>query len=552
MTVSSVPTAGGPPIELRFLGAANTVTGSCLELLLPGGRLLVDCGLFQGPKALQALNFAPFPIDPARIDAVVLTHAHVDHVGLFPKLARDGFRKRAFATPATCDLLAWILTDSGAIHESEAERINRRNRKRDQPDVLPLYTVDDAQASLRRLVPTARDAWFEPLPGTRARLRNAGHILGSAWLELEVGLEPDRPPLRIVVSGDIGPPDKTLTFDPDRPERADVLVMESTYGDRERPPVDEAARRAALAAEVRDAMAAGGNLIIPAFAVERSQELIHDLLALSRRREIPDLRIFLDSPLAHRATDVFRRHARELEIQDAGAAALDGPNLHIVETVEQSKAIGRVHSGAIVIAGSGMCEAGRVKHHLKDHLWRPQSTVLFVGYQAPGTLGQLIRSGAERVRIHGEEVVVRARIRALEAYSGHADRTDLIAWAKPVVADARAIFLVHGEPAAIASLRGGLVEAGAEAPRILVPELDERFALRGARAALAAERLPPAAPERRADAELRRALASGRDWHNDYAALVLEVHRALLAAGDDASRRRMLERVREAIAADGP
>jgi metallo-beta-lactamase family protein len=543
---SSPQIAGGPPVELRFLGAANTVTGSCLELLLPGGRLLVDCGLFQGPKALQALNFAPFPIDPASIDAVILTHAHVDHVGLFPKLARDGFRKRAFATPATCDLLAWILTDSGAIHESEAERINRRNRKRDQPDVLPLYTADDAQASLRRVVPTERETWFEPVPGTRARLRNAGHILGSGWLELEVARAPGEAPLRIVVSGDIGPPDKTLTFDPVRPEAADILVMEATYGDRDRPPADEAGRRAALAAEVHDAMAAGGNLIIPAFAVERSQELIHDLLVLSRRRQIPDLQIFLDSPLAHRATDVFRRHARELEIQDGGAA-LDGPNLHIVETVEQSKAIGRVHSGAIVIAGSGMCEAGRVKHHLKDHLWRSQSTVLFVGYQAPGTLGQLIRSGAERVRIHGEEVVVRARIRALEGYSGHADRSDLIAWAKPVLAGARAIFLVHGEAAAIASLRGGLVEAGAEASRILVPELDERFALQGAGAALAASRLPTAGPERRADAELRRALASGRDWHNDYAALVLEVHRALLAAGDDASRRRMLERVRAAI-----
>lgn len=539
--------AGGPPIELRFLGAANTVTGSCLELTLPGGRLLVDCGLFQGPKALQALNFAPLPVDPTTVDAVVLTHAHVDHVGLFPKLVRDGFRRRAFATPATCDLLEWILTDSGAIHESEAERLNRRNRKRDQPDVLPLYTVADAEASLRRLVPTPRDRWFEPVSGTRARLRNAGHILGSSWLELEVARAPGARPVRIVVSGDLGPPDKTLAHDPSQPEAADILVIEATYGDRDRPAIDEAARRGALAAEVRAAIGAGGNLIIPAFAVERSQELIHDLLALSRLREIPEARIFLDSPLAHRATDVFRRHAAELDTK-LGAAALEGPNLHIVETVEQSKAIARIRSGAIIIAGSGMCEAGRVKHHLKDHLWRADSTVLFVGYQAPGTLGQLIRSGTERVRIHGEEIVVRARIRALDGYSGHADRGDLLAWAKPLLATAQAIFLVHGEAAALASLRAALIDAGAEAARIRVPELDDRFRARGAADAIEIESLAMAAAGRRSNDELRRALGSGRDWHNDYASLVLEVHRSLLAAPNDATRRRMLEAVRAAIA----
>jgi metallo-beta-lactamase family protein len=542
--MSSDIQAAGPPLELRFLGAANTVTGSCLELTLPGGRLLVDCGLFQGPKALQALNFAPLPVDPSAIDAVVLTHAHVDHVGLFPKLVRDGFRKRAYATPATCDLLEWILTDSGAIHESEAERLNRRNRKREQPDVAPLYTVADAEQSLRRLVPMPRDRWFDVLPGTRARLRNAGHILGSSWLELEVGRAPGDRPVRIVVSGDLGPPDKTLAHDPSPPDGADIVVMEATYGDRERPAMDEAARREALAVEVREAMAAGGNLIIPAFAVERSQELIHDLLALSRRRQIPGIRIFLDSPLAHRATDVFRRHAAELDTTD-GAAALDGPNLHIVETVEQSKAIGRIQSGAIIIAGSGMCDAGRVKHHLKDHLWRTGSTVLFVGYQAPGTLGQLIRSGAERVRIHGEEIVVRARVRSLEGYSGHADRGDLLDWARPLLG-ARAIFLVHGEAPALTSLRDALVASGADAARIRIPELDDRFATSGRPDALEIVALEATAG-RRSDAELRRALGSGRDWHNEYAALVLEVHRSLLAAPDDATRRRMLERVRDVL-----
>jgi metallo-beta-lactamase family protein len=549
--MSAAMAAGGPAIELAFHGAASTVTGSFLHLRLPGGAILVDCGLFQGPKALQALNHAPLPIDPGALDAVVLTHAHIDHAGLFPKLVRDGFHRRAFATPATCDLLNWILTDAAAIHEGEAERLNRRNRRRDQPDVQPLYTVADAERCLKRLAPVARGTWFDLVPGTRGRFHEAGHILGSAWLELEIGVSPGERPVKLVVSGDLGPPDKTLAFDPAplAGVEVDVLVMESTYGDRERPAIDEAGRRAALAREVCEAMAEGGNLLIPAFAVERSQELIHDLLVLSRRRQIPALRVFLDSPLAHRATDVFRRHVRELEIEGDGAAAFDGGNLHVVETVEQSKAIGRIRNGAVIIAGSGMCDAGRIKHHLKDHLWRPDSTVLFVGYQAPGTLGSLIRGGAERVRIHGEEVAVRARIRALETYSGHADRGDLLAWARPALPGLRALFLVHGEAAASTALRTAMIDAGADAARTFVPELDQRFALRGTAEALTVTTLPEAG--RRGDAELRRALTRGRDWHNDYAETVLEVHRALLATRDPDARRSLLDRVRAALAGGG-
>jgi metallo-beta-lactamase family protein len=537
--------AGGKDVEIVFHGAATTVTGSCMLMRLPGGPVLVDCGLFQGPKALQALNYARLPVDAGSLAAAILTHAHIDHAGMFPRLVREGFRRRAFSTAATCDLLAWVLTDAGAIHESEAERLNRRNRKRGAEDVTPLYTVADAERSLERLAPVAADAWFEPVPGTRARLRNAGHILGSAWLEMEIGGRPGEAPLRFAFSGDLGPPGKSLSFDPAPLGDVDVLVLESTYGDRDRPRIDEAGRRAALAVEVRDAMAAGGNLVIPSFAVERSQELLHDLLLLSRRREIPPVRIFLDSPLAHRATEVFRRHAKELDIDAGGAAAFDGPNLHVVETVEQSKSIGRVQSGAIIIAGSGMCDAGRVKHHLKDNLWRPQSTVLFVGYQAPGTLGHLIRNGAGRVRIHGEEVAVRARLRSLDFFSGHADRSDLLAWAREAAPKARAIFLVHGEAGSLASLRTGLVEGGADPARIHVPQLDERFVLRGRGEALVVEKLEP--DRRRADDELRQALASGRDWHNEYAQTVLDVRSALLAAPDDTTRRRMLDRVKAAL-----
>lgn len=535
------------PIELRFHGAAGTVTGSCLEIATTGGRMLVDCGLFQGPKALQALNWSALAVDPGVIDAIVLTHAHIDHVGLLPRLVAEGFRRRVFATPATCDLLRWVLLDAAAIQESEAERLSRRNERRDQGAIKPLYTVADAERTLERLVPTALGAWFEPMPSVRARLANAGHILGSAWLALELSGALGAAPLRVVVSGDLGPKDKTLAHDPQPPTEADVLVLEATYGDRDRPPIDEDGRRAALAEEMRAALAAGGNVVIPAFAVERSQELIHDLLVLQNRRAIPQAPIFLDSPLAHRATSVFRKHQRELEIDGGAGSAFDGPSLHVVETVDQSKAIGRIKSGAIVIAGSGMCDAGRVKHHLKDNLWRSDSTVLFVGYQVPGTLGHVIRSGAERVRIHGEEIAVKARIRSLDVYSGHADAGDLIAWAEPLLARVQEIFLVHGEADALAGLKRRLVERGVEAARIVIPEIDDRYVLRREAGRLVVESLAVPEAERRAGPVLRETLAAGRDWHNDYAAAVLALRQALTAARTEAERRAVLARLRAAL-----
>lgn len=538
--------------ELRFFGAAGTVTGSCLAITTPGGRLLVDCGLFQGPKALQALNWAPLPFDPAAIDAVIVTHAHIDHVGMLPRAVAQGFRRRAFATPATCDLLRWVLTDAAAIQESEAERSTRRNERRDLPMVTPLYTVEDAEQALRQLAPTALESWFEPMPAARGRLHDAGHILGAAWLELELYGAIGEPPLRLVHSGDLGPPNKTLAHDPVRPTQADILVLEGTYGDRERVAIDEEGRREALGREVNDALAAGGNLIIPAFAVERSQELIHDLLVLQNRRRIPAAPIFLDSPLAHRATDVFRRHQRDLEVEPGAGDAFDGPSLHIVETVDQSKAIGRVRSGAIIIAGSGMCDAGRVKHHLKDNLWRTDSTVLFVGYQVPGTLGHVIRSGTPRVRIHGEEVAVKARIRALDVYSGHADATDLVTWAEPVLAGAQAVFLVHGEASALAALRGRLIAKGVAADRIFVPEIDDCFVMRREDGRIIVAPRAAGASERRAGPALRQTLAAGRDWHNDYAAAVLAVRQALNDAGSEAERQAMLERLRQALETPRP
>lgn len=531
-------------IALDFFGAAGTVTGSCVRLVAPGGEILVDCGLFQGPDSLRALNWRELPFAPDRLAAVVLTHAHVDHSGLFPRLVREGFHGSAWGTPATCDLLRWVLPDSGAIQEADVERRNRRLEKAGRERVAPIYTRQDAERSLERLRPRRLDDWFEPAPGMRARFRNAGHILGAAFCEIEVDAKPR--PVRIVFSGDIGPPDKALQLDPAAPGPADVVALESTYGDRVRPALPEAARRAALRAEIAAGLAAGGNIVVPAFAVERTQELLADLMALMREGRLPAAQVFVDSPLASRATDVFARHAAELDLPRGAESPFRDPRLHFTDTVEQSKAIGRIRGGAIVLAGSGMCEAGRVKHHLKGHLWRTDATVLFCGYQAPGTLGDALKSGAPRVRIHGEEIAVRARIRSLEGYSGHADRDALVAWARPAAAEAGAVFLVHGEPPALDGLGDALVAAGVTRGRIHVPAMDQRFLLRFADGRWTA-RATRDAPARRLDRVQAAAVARGRDWHNDYAETVVAVREALERAGDDRARQRVLDRMRRAL-----
>lgn len=525
--------------SLHIHGAAGTVTGSCYRLVTQHGEILVECGLFQGPKSLRSLNYRRFPFDASAIAAALLTHAHIDHTGQFPKLALAGFRGRAWTTEATRDLLRWLLPDAGAIQESDVDRLNRRNRRRAEPAVAPIYTRADAEASLALLAPQPYETWFEPLKGVRARLRNAGHILGSAFIELEIAAEPR--PVRLTISGDIGPHEKALQPDPSAPAPCDILLLESTYGDRTRSRLGEDERRALLGREVAAGLKAGGNVIIPVFAVERTQEILGDIARLKHDRELANATIFLDSPLAGRATEVFHRHRRAL--QGANGHLFTTGDFRMVETVEQSKAIGRIRGGAIVLAGSGMCEAGRVKHHLKDHLWRPDSTVLFVGYQAPGTLGALIRDGAASVRIHGEEVKVKARIRTIDAYSGHADRDELVQWAQPTFAALGTALLVHGEPAAAAALAEALVGAGVDHARLLLPQLDQAFGIvfRNGRWE-AVPSLSPEAPRLEADQA-----TAGRDWHNDYAALLLDLRNALREETDDQRRRKLLGEVRRLI-----
>jgi metallo-beta-lactamase family protein len=516
---------------MDFHGAAGSVTGSCYRIAHPKGSFLVDCGMFQGSKTLTALNYRPLPFDPRALSFVLLTHAHIDHSGMLPRLTKAGFRGPILTTHSTGDLLSFMLPDSGSIQESEVERLNRRNQQRGQEKLQPVYTLEDAKACLDQLRDAPYEQWLKPGAGVRARFWNAGHILGSASLEVEIETgDKDGPVLRLLFSGDLGPTHKAFHPEPEAPEGFDYAIAESTYGGRDRPELPPQKRRAELRDAVKAALGRGGNLLIPSFAVERSQELMLDLAHLFRKGELPRSHVYVDSPLAVRATKVFMDHAKDLEDMEDGSP-FEIPNLHFVETIEQSKALNVIKGGAIILSASGMCEAGRIRHHLNHNLWRGESTVLFVGYQAPGTLGQLLVSGAKTVRIHGEEIVVRAVIDRLEGYSGHADGPELVSWIRERLPVRRGIFLTHGEQEGRAAFRDALVQAGCDGAKIFLPELDERFDLTAGRiAAPVPHRLPP----ERVDKE---------DWHNRYAAFVLDLRQRLIALADDADRERVLTRL---------
>jgi metallo-beta-lactamase family protein len=526
-------------VILRLCGAARTVTGSCYLFETAAGRLLVDCGLFQGPKTLKALNYSRFPFQPAEINAVLLTHAHIDHSGLLPKLVREGFRGPIMATQGTIDLCSFMLPDSGSIQESEVATLNRRNAARGRPEVLPIYTQADAIASLDAFRPVGYENWVTVMPGVRARYWNAGHLLGSASIEIEfAGEGAAGKPLRVLASGDIGPDAKLLEPDPEAPTGLDYVFSESTYGDEDRPAVTRKSRRDHLAAEVREAHAASGALLIPAFAVERTQELIVDLVDLMDLGELPPAPIFLDSPLAIHATEVFRQHADSLESDVDVDRLLSSPHLRCTETVADSKAIAKLVGFHIIIAASGMCDAGRIRHHLKRWLWHRHATVLLVGFQAQGTLGRFLVDGAKAVRIQGEQINVAARIRRLDEYSGHADGPELARWIAGRRPINRGVFLMHGEQPALTGLSERIAERTVPAAKIFIPILDDIY------------ELTTAAPTP-LDVSQRRRLAPeavvNLDWHNDMSKLILDINETIEMAADDRSRGVIIRRLRRAL-----
>lgn len=521
-------------MRLRFHGASHTVTGSCFLLEGDGARILIDCGMFQGSKTEKELNYRDFPFTPAQVHAVVLTHAHIDHSGLLPKLVKHGFNGHIHATYPTGDLCSVMLPDSAHIQEMEVEQLNRRNRQRGQDEVEPIYNDEDAEQTLTQFVPHDYGAWFDAAPGFRARFWNAGHLLGSASVEIEATTRNGT--TRLLFSGDIGTRAKLLQMDPEGPQGVDHLICESTYGDTIRPPLSLQARRGALKHEVLAAAKRGGALIIPSFAVERTQELVADLVALSDTKDIPECPIFIDSPLATRASEVFMAHSDD--VQDGGALlhALKHHNVRFTESVEQSKAIGRFRGFHIVLSASGMCEAGRIRHHLKNWLWRSDATVLLVGFQAQGTLGRILQEGAAVVRIMGEQVRVAASIRTLDIYSGHADADGLVQWINERLPVRGQIFLVHGEEEAIAGLKGRLQQI-LPTQTITAPMLDDCVELDGAKAT------PICGPAPR----LAQEGLGHRDWHNDLSRLVLDIDDAIRKAGDEKARGIIIRRLRRAL-----
>jgi len=437
-------------MHLEFYGAAGEVTGSCHVLTVRGRTLLLDCGLIQGGADPDIRNRAAFPFDPAAIDAVVLSHAHIDHCGRLPLLRKRGFRGPIFSTPATRDLARILLADSAHMAEREAERFQRRQAEhrgapaRGQRE--PLFTTDDATETLKQFKTVPYQHPHEVMPGVVVTFRDAGHILGSAgvWLELE---EEGRR-ARVVFSGDIGQFDSPILRDPVGNGEADVVVMESTYGNRLHRERAETLRE--FGAILRAAKQDGGNVLIPAFAVGRSQEILYELATHFDDWGVGDWRVFLDSPLAIEASAIYARHP-ELYDEEAGAAhsaAERGvpalPNLQLCRSAQESMAINTMRGGAIVIAGSGMCTGGRIVHHLKHNVSRPECDVIFTGFQAGGTLGRALVDGRATVRIHGEPFAVRARVHTLGGFSAHGDRDDLLRW-HATVGGAPRTYLVHGE-----------------------------------------------------------------------------------------------------------
>jgi metallo-beta-lactamase family protein len=523
-------------LSLTFHGAAGCVTGFCALLQTDHGRFLVDCGLFQGPKTLKALNHGDFPFEARGIDGVFLTHAHIDHSGLLPKLRRAGYRGPIYATRPTRDLCAVMLEDSAQIQEGDVAHLNRRNERRGLVRVEPIYTVADVEPTLRLFETVTFNEAVEVVPGITARYWPAGHLLGAASVELVI--MDDGAPVRLLFSGDLGSGHQPFLPAPDGPVGVDHLVLESTYGDRERIDLDLADRRAALAGELRLARAAGGPLLMPTFAVGRAQELILDLLAVMEAE--PDLagEIFLDSPLAIEATDVFLQRGWNIDVSENPYLELrHATRLHYLRRPQESDGLDRLRDWHIILAGSGMCDAGRIRKHLKRLLWRRETTVLITGYQAAGTLGRLLLAAPTQVRIQGDDIRVQARIRSLDVYSGHADAPSLVSWFQARSPVAGKVFLAHGEPDSVAGLADRLARAGVAADAVIAPELDQTFVLTRDTATLiegqAARMLPGA--------------ATRPDWYNARADLLSSMNEALQALPDDARRLAVIAAMKAAL-----
>jgi metallo-beta-lactamase family protein len=462
-------------VRLSFHGADRSVTGSCHMLECSGRRILVDCGMLQGSRELAEENEDPFGFDPTTIDFVLLTHAHLDHCGRLPLLVKRGFRGEVIATAASRELARLVILDAAHLQEEEARQRTRRNRRlAEDGGAAPLYSVPDALNCFDRFGRTAE--YGKPLqiaPGLRATFVDAGHILGSASILVEA--EENGARRTILFSGDIGNAGRPLLRPPSPPASAEIVVMESTYGDRLHRPMPASIDE--LYAAVTETFARGGNVIIPTFALERAQEILYVLhQGMDANVLSPSIQVFLDSPMAISATEIFERHPECFEPAVAqlfreGRNPLHLPGLHLAREMADSVAINRIAGGVIVMAGSGMCTGGRVRHHLKHNLWRKESSVIFVGFAAMGTLARRIIDGARHVKLFGEESPVRARIHTINGFSAHADQQELLDWHRRIQGN-KITFLVHGEETVMKQLADLL-----HSPRLEMPHLHEAFDL---------------------------------------------------------------------------
>lgn len=461
-------------IKMSFHGAVEGVTGSCHLLEAAGLRILIDCGLFQGGRDGEARNRLEMAFDPASIDYLLLTHGHLDHCGRIPLLVKRGFRGKIICTPATYDIAKVVLMDSARIQEEDNAIRQKRRVRSGLPQEEPLYTSLDALDSLRYFRPKATyDVPFDLNDRLTANFRDAGHILGAAFIELTVKND-----MRIIYSGDLGNPLKPIIRDPSMPHDADVVVVETTYADRlhkgSGPSVDELLR------VIKDTFARGGNVVIPSFSVERAQELLYYFSEFHRDKKLPACQVYLDSPMAINVSKIVRRHP---ECYDADAQALfsggrdplDFPGLEFTQTAEESRRINFIKGGAIIIAGSGMCTGGRIRHHLKHNIWRPESSLVFVGFQAQGTLGRSIVDKEDSVKIFGESYKLRAQVHTIGGFSSHADRDTILSWLRKTN-NPDHLFLVHGEQEAIDTFRQTLAAAPL-AKNIHDPKMAEEFTL---------------------------------------------------------------------------
>jgi metallo-beta-lactamase family protein len=434
-------------MKITFHGAAKVVTGSCYLLESEGIKFLVDCGMFQGPKELVRRNYLPFNFDPKEIAFVLITHAHIDHTGLLPKLVKNGFKGKIYCTKATAELTEILLLDSAQIQAETIEQENRRRLRAGQTPRTALYNEADVVKTMKLFSSTNFNT-ENKIKNISFVLKKAGHILGSSIIELFVEGK------KLVFSGDVGQGSKLILDSPDIIKETDYLFMESTYGDRLHYQVDK--RLEKLAKIITETFNKGGKLLIPAFAVERTQELLYSLEELYKKKAIPFQKVFLDSPLAIDATKIFKKYSEEYDPK----IKFNFSGLESTITRQESANINWHHKPAIIISGSGMCNAGRIRHHIKHQIWNPKNTILFIGYQAVGTLGSFIKSGEKKIKLMGMEILVKAKVETLDSFSGHADQKMLLNWIKGFEKKPKTIFVTHGEPNASKVLSEKINELG--------------------------------------------------------------------------------------------